>query len=262
MMHGESMKIVHQKVLAEDIYELILEGELVQHMSEPGQFVHLRVDDRVDVLLRRPISLADYDKGTSQCTLIYRVEGQGTYHLSTKRIDDRVDVLGPLGKGFPVTKDLAGKKTLIIGGGVGIPPLYNLSKQLRAHGASVTHVLGFARADVVFYENCFKKLGTTYVATADGSHGEKGFVTDILTAQAIAADRVYACGPLPMLRALEERFADGDIPLYVSLEQRMACGIGACMACVCHLQDDPEGYHYKKVCRDGPVFKAGEVVLA
>jgi len=262
MIRSEGMKIVNQRVLAKNIYELILEGELVQHMSEPGQFVHLRVDYRGDALLRRPISLADYDKATHQCTLIYRVEGQGTWNLSTKRIGERVDVLGPLGNGFPVTKDLEGTEALIIGGGVGVPPLYNLSKHLRAHGATVTHILGFASADVVFYEKCFQQLGNTYVATADGSYGEKGFVTNILTAREIAADRVYACGPLPMLRALEECFIGGDIPLYLSLEQRMACGIGACMACVCHLQDDPEGHHYKKICRDGPVFKAGEVVLS
>ncbi|GGE41568.1 dihydroorotate dehydrogenase B (NAD(+)), electron transfer subunit [Pullulanibacillus camelliae] len=260
-MQAERMRIVSHKVLAQNIYEMTLEGELVQHMSDPGQFVHLRVDEHGDTLLRRPISLADYDKEMRQCTLIYRAEGQGTAKLAAKRSGEGVDVLGPLGNGFPIPQDLAGEQALVIGGGVGVPPLYNLSKQLQACGAIVTHVLGFASADVAFYEDRFKQLGATYVATVDGSQGKQGFVTDILSERAIAADRVYACGPLPMLRALEERYVGSTIPLYISLEQRMACGIGACMACVCHLQEDPTGLRYKKICRDGPVFKAGEVVL-
>ncbi len=140
-----------------------------------------------------------------------------------------------------------------------MPPLYELSQRLVAKGVRVIHILGFQTKDVVFYEEKFAELGDTYVATVDGTHGTKGFVTDVIDNYGIDFDILYSCGPLAMSRALEGRYKEKKA--YISLEERMGCGIGACFACVCHLQEDPSGHSYKKVCADGPVFPIGEVVL-
>lgn len=259
MMKKEQMKIVNHTQIAEDIFELTLAGELVQVMNDPGQFVHVKVSDGIDPLLRRPISIANIDQEKQECTLIYRKEGLGTRVLSEKNIDQSVDVLGPLGNGFPVDEVGVGETALLVGGGIGVPPLYELSKRLVAKGVKVIHVLGFQSKSAVFYEEKFSVLGDTYIATVDGTVGTRGFVTDVISSNGITFDTLYSCGPTPMLKALEAAFPERNA--YISLEERMGCGIGACFACVCHLQDDPDGYSYKKVCSDGPVFKVGEVVL-
>ncbi|WP_099352364.1 dihydroorotate dehydrogenase electron transfer subunit [Fredinandcohnia onubensis] len=259
MIKKEQMKIVSHTQIAEDIFELTLAGDLVQAMNDPGQFVHVKVSDGIDPLLRRPISIANIDQEKQECTLIYRKEGLGTRVLSEKNIDQSVDVLGPLGNGFPVDEVGVGETALLVGGGIGVPPLYELSKRLVAKGIKVIHVLGFQSKSAVFYEEKFSVLGDTYIATVDGTVGTKGFVTDVISNNGITFDTLYSCGPTPMLKALEAAFPDRNA--YISLEERMGCGIGACFACVCHLQDDPDGYTYKKVCSDGPVFKVGEVVL-
>ncbi|MEH7386673.1 dihydroorotate dehydrogenase electron transfer subunit [Bacillus sp. JJ1521] len=259
MIKKEQMKVVRHIQIAEDIFELKLAGALVQEMNEPGQFVHVKVSDGIDPLLRRPISIANINYEDGECTLIYRKEGLGTLVLSEKNIDQSVDVLGPLGNGFPVDEVEIGQTALLVGGGIGVPPLYELSKQLVAKGVNVIHVLGFQSKFAVFYEDKFNELGKTYIATIDGSVGIKGFVTDVITNFGITFDTLYSCGPTPMLKALENAYPDRNA--YISLEERMGCGIGACFACVCHLQNDPDGYSYKKVCSDGPVFKVGEVVL-
>jgi dihydroorotate dehydrogenase electron transfer subunit len=191
--------------------------------------------------------------------MIYRKEGRGTALLAGKKKGDTIDVLGPLGHGFPVDETSPGETSLLVGGGIGVPPLYELSKQLVNKGVKVVHVLGFQTENAVFYEKRFAELGPTYVATVDGSHGRRGFVTDVIAAEDIDFHTLYACGPTPMLKALETGFPDKKV--FLSLEERMGCGIGACFACVCHTGDNPEGHSYKKVCTDGPVFRAGEVVL-
>ncbi len=191
--------------------------------------------------------------------MLYRAEGQGTKTLATRKQGEMVDVLGPLGHGFPVEEAEAGQTALLVGRGIGVPPLYELSQRLVAKGVRVIHILGFQTKDVVFYEEKFAELGDTYVATVDGTHGTKGFVTDVIDHYGIDFDILYSCGPLAMLRALEGRYKEKKA--YISLEERMGCGIGACFACVCHLQEDPSGHSYKKVCSDGPVFPIGEVVL-
>lgn len=259
MIKKEQMKVVSQSQIAEDIFELTLAGELVYEMNEPGQFVHVKVSDGIDPLLRRPISIANIDHDKQQCTLIYRKEGLGTRVLSEKNTIQSVDVLGPLGNGFPVDEVGEGETALLVGGGIGVPPLYELSQQLVAKGVNVIHVLGFQTKSAVFYEEKFNELGETYIATVDGSVGTQGFVTDVITNYGITFDTLYSCGPTPMLKALENAYPDRNA--YISLEERMGCGIGACFACVCHLQNDPDGTSYKKVCSDGPVFKVGEVVL-
>jgi dihydroorotate dehydrogenase electron transfer subunit len=252
------MEIIKMEELTSTIYAMTLKGSLVQEMKEPGQFVHIKVDEQTP-LLRRPISLANIEKERSEFTVIFRKEGVGTSELSKKRVGESLDILGPLGNGFPLTGMHEGKTALLIGGGVGIPPLYELSKQLNKRGVNVFHVLGFQSKEQMFFIDEFTKLGPTFVSTADGSKGTKGFVTDILDQEQLNGDRIYSCGPTPMLKALEDRFKDQDF--YVSLEERMACGIGACFACVRKVKKQECGHDYKKICSDGPVFHIGEVIL-
>ncbi|MES9693510.1 dihydroorotate dehydrogenase electron transfer subunit [Bacillus toyonensis] len=259
MMQKQNMIVVNQKEIAKNIYELVLQGTLVQQMNEPGQFVHIKVAEGIAPLLRRPISICNVDQEKNEFTMLYRAEGQGTKTLATRKQGEMVDVLGPLGHGFPVEEAETGQTALLVGGGIGVPPLYELSQSLVAKGVRVIHILGFQTKDVVFYEEKFAELGDTYVATVDGTHGTKGFVTDVIDNYGIDFDILYSCGPLAMLRALEGRYKEKKA--YISLEERMGCGIGACFACVCHLQEDPSGHSYKKVCSDGPVFPIGEVVL-
>ncbi len=255
MKRAERMKVVSQKLIAEDIYELVLSGPLVEEMGEPGQFVHVKVSDGIDPLLRRPISICDINEAERTFTVVYRKEGKGTALLSEKRQGEEVDVLGPLGNGFPATA-AEGGTALLVGGGIGVPPLYFLSKKLKELGVKVVHVLGFKTANAVFYEQEFRDLGPVYIATEDGSIGTKGFVTDVILEKQLPFDTLYACGPTPMLKAVSS-FEKTESNIFLSLEERMGCGIGACFACVCHTA----GYSYKKVCSDGPVFRAGEVVL-
>ncbi|MED3573478.1 dihydroorotate dehydrogenase electron transfer subunit [Cytobacillus praedii] len=259
MIKKELCQIVSQAEIAEHIFKLTLQGELVREMNEPGQFVHLKVSDYAEPLLRRPISISDINKDENQFTMIYRAEGRGTALLSERKPGDFVDVLGPLGNGFPIEAASTGETALLVGGGIGVPPLYELSKRLVKRGVKVIHVLGFQSENFVFYDEDFTKLGETYVATVDGSYGTKGFVTNIIEDRKLTFDVLYSCGPTPMLKALENNYKDKKV--YLSLEERMGCGIGACFACVCHTADDPSGHTYKKVCSDGPVFKAGEVLI-
>lgn len=260
VIRTELCTIVSHRKIAYCIYELTLKGEMATKMTDPGQFVHVKVNDQLVPLLRRPISIAKIDRDLQEFTLIYRAAGKGTKILSEKRVGDQLDVLGPLGHGFPLEAVNEGETALLVGGGIGVPPLYELSSQLAKKGVNIIHVLGFETKDVVFYEERFKQLGQVFVATADGTYGTKGFVTKVIAAESIDFDVLFSCGPLPMLRALEVAYAN-EKQVYLSLEERMACGLGACFACVCHTTDDPNGHSYKKVCHDGPVFKAGEVVL-
>jgi len=257
MIKNEKLTVVKQQKIAHSIFELTLKGELVSEMKQPGQFVHLKVSDSFEPLLRRPISICNINREQKQFTMIYRAEGRGTKLLSEKKEAELVDVLGPLGNGFPLEEAAAGETALLVGGGIGVPPLYELSQQLVEKGVKVVHVLGFQTKEVAFYEEKFASLGTTYIATVDGSLGTKGFVTDVIANQNITFDVLYSCGPTPMLKALENKYSDKK--LFLSLEERMGCGIGACFACVC--KTSTEGTGYKKVCSDGPVFRSGEVVL-
>ncbi|UQD51648.1 dihydroorotate dehydrogenase electron transfer subunit [Bacillus methanolicus] len=259
MIKNELCTVVSQQEIADSIYELTLSGELVNDMDSPGQFVHIKVGGGNDPLLRRPISISSINKKDLQFTMIYRKQGRGTSALSEKKYGDTVDVLGPLGNGFPLKELQKGETALLVGGGIGVPPLYELSKRLVSQGVKTVHVLGFQTKSAVFYEEAFSCLGPTFIATADGSYGTKGFVTDAIKQREIQFDVLYACGPTPMLKALETAYPDKKV--YLSLEERMGCGIGACFACVCHTGEDPGGYTYKKICSDGPVFAAGEVIL-
>lgn len=254
MIKQERMQVIKQQEIARHIFELTVQGALANEMAEPGQFVHIRVADSFEPLLRRPISVASIDLEASQFTMIYRAEGRGTGLLAEKKPGDTLDVLGPLGHGFPVEK--AEKKAYLIGGGIGVPPLYELAKQLNARGIETVHILGFESKHAVFYEEKFRELGDTHIATVDGSHGTQGFVTHILNELPTDFDTYYSCGPTPMLEAVQ--WAYPQKKGFLSYEQRMGCGIGACFACVCRTTKSE--MDYIKVCSDGPVFPAGVVI--
>ncbi|XKE93656.1 dihydroorotate dehydrogenase electron transfer subunit [Metaplanococcus flavidus] len=254
MIKQERMKVVAQQSIAKHIFELTVEGSLVHEMAEPGQFVHVRVADSFEPLLRRPISIASIDKENKRFTMIYRAEGRGTQILADKRAGDEIDVLGPLGHGFPVEQ--AEKKAFLIGGGIGVPPLYELAKQLNSRGIETVHILGFESKQAIFYEEKFKALGDTHIATVDGSHGTEGFVTHILNELPHDFDTYFSCGPTAMLEAVQ--WAYPQKRGFLSYEQRMGCGIGACFACVCRTTKSETDYI--KVCSDGPVFPAGVVI--
>ncbi|WP_077736869.1 dihydroorotate dehydrogenase electron transfer subunit [Bacillus sonorensis] len=256
-MKKGNMTVRANECIADSIYQMVLEGELAEACSTPGQFLHIKVSESVAPLLRRPISIAEVDKDKRKITIIYRKEGEGTSLLSLKQKGDQVDVLGPLGNGFPAESLASGKTALLVGGGIGVPPLYELAKQLTKKGVNVISVLGFGSAKDVFYEREFSAFGPVFIATADGTHGSKGFVTDVIEARGLQFDYLLACGPTPMLKALKQRYPDKEV--YLSMEERMGCGIGACFACVCHTEESKTSY--VKVCLDGPVFKAQEVLL-
>ncbi|GAA0331329.1 dihydroorotate oxidase B electron transfer subunit [Bacillus carboniphilus] len=255
-MRIEDMTIIEHEEIAQSTYRLVLEGELVTDMTAPGQFVHIQVGDH-SMLLRRPISISEYSVDQKRCTLIYRAggSGTGTQYLSQKQVGEKVNVLGPLGNGFTLPSEKS--SILIVGGGIGVPPLYELSKQLVEKGHQVTHVFGFQNKESIFLEDEFAKLGPTFIATNDGSRGQKGFVTDVIEKLDSQFDDVFACGPTPMLKALKNRFTDDR--LWISMEERMGCGVGACFACIVKQSKDDGSYY--KVCCDGPVFLAKEVLV-
>ena len=260
-MKQEMMIVVSQKQLAPKIFQLVLTGDLVNEMGKPGQFLHIKVP-REDLLLRRPISINQIDKTMKTCTIIYRVEGEGTRSFSKLKKGQSLDVMGPLGNGFPVDFVQKDQLAYIVGGGIGIPPMYELSKQLIDKGVKVVHFLGYASKEVAYFQHEFIRLGETRFATDDGSFGVEGNVGNLLleAVKKEQPDVVYACGANGMLKTVAQLFQENP-NVFLSLEQRMACGMGACYACVCHVPEDDTGTKSLKVCDEGPIFRASEVVL-
>ncbi|MGJ8729779.1 dihydroorotate dehydrogenase electron transfer subunit [Listeria aquatica] len=253
-MKLEKMRVISQKEIADQVFELVLMGDCVAEMA-PGQFLMVR-SNRSDLLLRRPISIASYEKEEGVCTLIYRALGDGTKAMSELQAGEFADVMGPLGHGFPL-ESLAGKEVFLIGGGIGVPPLYQLGRELAQLGAKPIFINGFESEKDIFLEKRMQALGDVYISTVDGSYGTKGFVTDVTEKLATQPARVYSCGPLAMLKAVKAAFQESQT--FLSLEERMACGIGACYACVCQAEDETKQQF--KICTDGPVFRADEVKL-
>jgi len=237
-------QILTNEAIARDVYKLVLGGD-TSGITAPGQFVNIELEG---FYLRRPISICDWDNKT--LILIYKTVGEGTKALS-KLKTGTLDLLTVLGNGFDIKT--CGKKPLLVGGGAGAPPMYGLCKRLIGHGEVPTVVLGFNSADDVFYEEEFKALGAeTVTATADGSYGVRGFVTDAIKTLSQSFDSYCACGPEPMLKALDAALA---IKGQLSFEERMACGFGACMGCTCKTK-----YGAKRICKDGPVLSTDEVI--
>lgn len=236
--------VLSNEQLTETTYKMVLSGD-TQYITAPGQFINIQIDG---LFLRRPISICDYDKDT--ITIIYKVVGKGTEVLSKAQENDTFDVLTGLGNGYTIYDEV--KAPLLVGGGVGIPPLYGLCRALKEKGIKSKVILGFNTAKEVFYKEEFEALGAkVYVATADGSMGVKGFVTDALKVVG-DFDYFYSCGPEPMLKAL---YNACDIDGELSFEERMGCGFGACMGCSCKTK-----YGNKRICKEGPVLKKEEII--
>lgn len=247
----EKALIIRKEEISCGIYDMWLQTEEIAELAQAGQFVSLYCADG-SRLLPRPISICEIDKKDKAIRLVYRVAGKGTEEFSKMNTGMQLDIVGPLGNGFPKKN----KSAFLIGGGIGIPPMLELSKQLDCEKQIV---LGFR--DNLFLLDEFKKYGKVYVATEDGSAGTKGNVLDAIREKELTADIIYACGPLPMLRALKAYAAEHQIECWVSLEERMACGIGACLGCVCKSEnkDAHTNVKNKRICKEGPVFLAEEV---
>lgn len=242
MYKQNKYKILSNDALTEDVYKMVLVGD-TQYITAPGQFINIQLDDK---FLRRPISVCDYSDDT--ITIIYKVVGEGTEQMKQLAVGEVLDVLTGLGNGYDISKS---KKPLLIGGGVGVPPMYNLAKALINDGQKVSVVLGFNTSKEIFYEDEFKALGCdVFVTTVDGSYGIKGFVTDAM--KDIDYDYFYTCGPLPMFKAI---YNATETSGQFSFEERMGCGFGACMGCSCKTK-----YGNKRICKDGPVLVKEEII--
>ena len=242
-MKQSIFEITTNRPLTNNIFKMTLKGD-VSEISASGQFVNVLLEG---FYLRRPISVCDWND--DEITIIYKVVGKGTEYMAALEAGAELDVLTGLGNGFDVS--CSGAEPLLIGGGVGVPPMYGLCKRLVAEGKKVKVVLGFNTKDEIFYEDEFKALGAeTVVTTVDGSHGVKGFVTDAM--KYMTYTYFYTCGPMPMFKAIEKTaVGSGEY----SFEERMGCGFGACMGCSCKTK-----YGYKRICKDGPVLKREEIV--
>lgn len=235
--------VLSNEKIAVNTFKTVLEGD-TSAITASGQFVNIKLDG---FYLRRPISVCDYD-GES-LTIIYKVVGKGTEYMAGLSKGDKLDILTGLGNGYDLTK--SGNNPLLIGGGAGVPPMYNLCRKLLAEGKKPTVIMGFNTSDEIFYEEEFKKLGAdVIVATADGSKGVKGFVTDAM--KGVSYSYIYTCGPEPMLKAVYNAAESGG---QFSFEERMGCGFGACMGCSCETK-----YGNKRICKDGPVLDKEEII--
>lgn len=248
----EQVIIVRQDQLAKGIYSMWIKTENIAKNARPGQFISIYTHDN-SRLLPRPISICEISK--DMLRVVYRVAGEGTRQFSEMKADDRIEVMGPLGNGYT----LRDKKAILIAGGIGVPPMLELAKQLKC---DKTIVLGYRDKDTFLLDE-FKKCGEVVIATEDGSIGTKGNVMDAIKEQNVTGEVIYSCGPKPMLKAVKEWGLSNDIETQISLEEKMACGIGACLACVCKTKNEDEHSHVHnaRVCKDGPVFFAEEVEL-
>ncbi|MBR5355503.1 MAG: dihydroorotate dehydrogenase electron transfer subunit [Lachnospiraceae bacterium] len=249
----EKAKVTKALELSKGIFELRIKTNIAKE-AKPGQFVMVYPKDK-STILPRPISICEADGDLLR--LVYRVAGKGTKEFSLYEENDEVTVMGPIGNGFPIEKAL-GKKAVLIGGGIGVPPILQLSKEIKAK--EVTTVLGYRNNDL-FLKDDFDKYSNTVIATEDGSVGTKGNVLTAIKEQGIECDVFFACGPMPMLRAIKQYAKEKNIEAYISLEERMACGVGACLGCVCKTVKKDEHSHVNnaRVCTEGPVFLASEV---
>lgn len=235
--------VITNEPIAKDVYKMVLLGD-TSAITAPGQFVNIKIEG---LYLRRPISVCDYAENT--LTLIYKVIGKGTEIMSHMGTNTELDILTGLGNGYDTDK--SGDNPLLIGGGVGVPPMYSLCKKLIKEGKNVSIILGFNSAKDIFYENKFKELGAeVYVTTADGSYGIKGLVTDVI--KNLHYSFFYTCGPEPMLRAISKIAKTKG---QYSFEERMGCGFGACMGCSCKTLTGN-----KRICKEGPVMESEELI--
>ncbi|MBR2240902.1 MAG: dihydroorotate dehydrogenase electron transfer subunit [Clostridia bacterium] len=261
------VKLVNKEKLKDDIYKFSVESEEICKLANPGQFLEIKVLKGIEPLLRRPISIYNVDRDKNWIEFIFQVKGKGTKILSEVEVGQEIDVVGPIGNGIFEIKKY--NNAAIIGGGIGVFPLYELAKQLKiAESDNINTYLGFRSKEFVTNEDEFSKVSSKLIITTDdGSYKEKGFAINKLKEdiekQALEGnqtDIIFACGPLPMLKAVQQLAIEKNIPCQLSLEERMACGLGVCLGCAVKLAGSDE-LKYKHVCKDGPVFWANEVEI-
>ena len=254
----ENAVVISQEQIADGIFSMWLHTEAAK-TARPGQFISVYTKDGTK-LLPRPISICEIHKEEGQLRIVYRVTGKntGTEQFSRAKSGDMIPIIGPLGNGFPLDRAV-GKKAFLMGGGIGVPPILELAKQLDCEKQIV---VGYRNKDT-FLKEQFEENGIVYISTEDGSVGTKGNVMDAIRENGLSAEIIYACGPTPMLRAIKNYGEENGIECYISLEERMACGIGACLACVCKSKekDHHTNVKNKRICKDGPVFLASEVEI-
>ncbi len=250
----EKATVVEAKNLADGVFSLVLATEISAY-AVPGQFINIFSNDG-SKLLPRPISICEINKDMGTLRVVFRVVGEGTKEFAMLCQGDKIEVMGPLGNGFP----LEGNTAIVVGGGIGVPPMLELAKQL---SGDVIAVMGYRNDDMFLTEEFTDVASDLIIATDDGSVGVHGTVVDAMKDNELTADVIYACGPKPMLRGVAEYAAEHNIKCYVSMEERMACGVGACLGCVCQSKevDDHSHVKNKRVCKDGPVFLSTEVEL-
>lgn len=242
-------KLLSAKALTKDVFDFVLSAPELAAVAQPGQFAQIRLPGHT---LRRPISICGIDKTAGTLRFVFQIRGEGTAELAQFQPGSQIEILAPLGNGFPVDCQ---KRTLLVGGGIGVPPLLGVASEL---GENTVAVLGFRNKDAVILEEDFQAVGAkTLVATDDGTYGHHGLVTDLCKDQEF--DCVMACGPAPMLRAVTALAQERGVPCYVSLEERMACGIGACLGCAVALLKEEGSQYFGHVCKDGPVFESHRV---
>lgn len=255
----ENAVVASQEQLADGIYSMWIQTQAAD-TAKPGQFISMYTTDG-SKLLPRPISICEIDRTRGMLRVVYRVTGEntGTEQFSKLKPGDTIPVIGPLGNGFPYEK-AEGKKVFLMGGGIGVPPILELAKQMKCEKKQI--LAGYWDAQTFLKEE-FEANGELYISTEDGSVGTKGNVMDAIRENGLKADMIYACGPTPMLRAIKQYAEEQGIECYISLEERMACGIGACLACVCRSKekDAHSNVNNKRICKDGPVFLATEVEI-
>lgn len=251
--------VVKAEKLAEDIYFLRLRSERISGKAAPGQFVNIKCHDGLDAFLRRPISILRANPAENTFDIVYMIRGKGTRLLSCFECGDSIDCMGPLGNGFTLPRK--GEKICVVGGGIGIFPLMFLLE--RSAGVHKAAFLGFRTKDLVVLKKDFEEASDRLIiSTDDGSFGEKGLIIKpfLKFLETEKPDRVYTCGPLPMMKAVAEVCTERGIFCEVSMEQRMGCGIGACLVCACKVKHNDD-YEYERICREGPVFNAENIIF-
>lgn len=251
--HNKALRILSNVKVAQDIFKLELDAGEMADMSRPGQFVHVKYSGASDPLLRRPFSINNING--NNMSILYHVKGKGTKDISALASGEDLDVIGPLGNGFQISDGL---NCLVVAGGIGIAPMHFVVKKLAESGNKVTLLYGCGTSDMLTLAEGLSDLCQIYFSTDDGSAGIKGLVTEI-DIDWSSFDRVLSCGPEPMLKAVSEKAERNGVDCQVSLERHMACGVGACLGCVCNLKDGSSANNYSRVCIDGPVYESKDV---
>lgn len=249
--------VISQERIATDIYSLWAEAGEIASQAQAGQFISVYSKDSGRVL-PRPISICEIEREKGALRIVYRIAGKGTAEFSTVKAGETLEIMGPLGNGFPM-EVIKGKRVFLMGGGIGVPPMVQTAKEA---DADVTVIAGYRNREIFLKEE-LEQRGTLVIATEDGSVGTKGNVMDAIRENHLEADVIFACAPTPMLRAIKAYAEENNILCYLSMEEKMACGVGACLACVCKSKevDSHSHVHNKRICKDGPVFLSTEVEL-